>query len=178
MPFQSWTSSYIYKNDGKTESHDYQSQLNNNNNKYNAGLRKNINLNNNFKNEMFYKNKTTPIESKSLFGKSLNNSKWNMLRKKNGLIQNKFNANYNNYSKYFNNFNNKNIPSNNYNNSLIPNPNKFKNISPFDNNFTSNKIDDLVKLDKSFNIENFISNEKIDFNNFNKNFFNDPFFKF
>ena len=71
--FKSYSTSYSYSSDGKKEKQEYHSNFRDNNKEYDLGFNRDNDLENDEKNEAFYKRKKDDKEFKKLFGKSRNN---------------------------------------------------------------------------------------------------------
>ena len=106
---KSYSTSYSYSNDGKKEISEYNRNLKDDTKNYSLGLKKNVDLDNNIKKEMFYKSKSDPNEFRRIYGKSNNNSHWEMQNIQNNVPKENYSQNYDKYSKYFDELNQKSL---------------------------------------------------------------------
>ena len=106
---KSYSTSYSYSNDGKKEISEYNRNLKDDKKNYSLGLKKNVDLDNNIKKEMFYKSKSDQNEFRRIYGKSNNNSHWEMQNIQNNVPKENYSQNYDKYSKYFDELNQKSL---------------------------------------------------------------------
>ena len=99
---QSWSSSYSYSNDGKNEQVSYENKYKDNKNQYSAGMRRKKDRKTHEKDEIFYQTKQDDNKRRDIFGKSKNNSSWDIDKRSNGLTKMKERVGYNKYGSYFN----------------------------------------------------------------------------
>jgi len=78
--FKSYSSNFSYSSDGKKQSQQYNSNYKDNQKELRHGYKRNSNLNNQDKEEMFYKSKKEEEEFKKIYGKSKNNQDWTIKR--------------------------------------------------------------------------------------------------
>jgi hypothetical protein len=131
--FKSYSTSYSYSSDGKKEISEYNTSIKDNKNDYSLGVKKNLNLENNEKKEMFYKSKSDPNESRRIYGKSNNSSQWELQNIKNNILEVNYSQDYEKYSRYFDKLNQKSLINEN-NNQILNYPNTNYDSDPKNNN--------------------------------------------
>lgn len=103
--FKSYSTSYSYSSDGKKEKQEYHSNFRDNNKEYGLGFNRDNDLENDEKNEAFYKRKKDDKEFKKLFGKSRNNHDWNIRNYRNEEDYDDESHLYQEHAPFFNKFN-------------------------------------------------------------------------
>ena len=99
--FKSFSSSYKYSNDGKNEITELNKKYKDNNNNFGMGVKKDFDLNNYQKKEMFYKLKENENKNRKILGRSKNNNNWELNKYVNNNFDDSYTENYNLHSKHF-----------------------------------------------------------------------------
>ena len=119
--FKSYSSSFSYSSDGKNQVQQYQSNYKDNERELNQGYKRDSNLDNQDKEEMFYKSKKDQEEFKKIYGRSKNNQDWNVKRFQDQQEYQPETQSYQQHSEMFSRFNNNPISLPNINQNRVQN---------------------------------------------------------
>ena len=119
--FKSYSSSFSYSSDGKKKVQQYQSNYKDNERELNQGYKRDSNLDNQDKKEMFYKSKKDQEEFKKIYGRSNNNQDWNIKRFQDQQEYQPETQSYQQHSDMFSRFNNNRTSLPNINQNRVPN---------------------------------------------------------
>lgn len=119
--FKSYSSSFSYSSDGKNQVQQYQSNYKDNERELNQGYKRDYNLDNQDKEEMFYKSKKDQEEFKKIYGRSKNNQDWNVKRFQDQQEYQPETQSYQQHSEMFSRFNNNPISLPNINQNRVQN---------------------------------------------------------
>ena len=119
--FKSYSSSFSYSSDGKNQVQQYHSNYKDNERELNQGYKRDSNLDNQDKEEMFYKSKKDQEEFKKIYGRSKNNQDWNIKRFQNQEEYQPETQSYHQHSDMFSRFNNNRNSLPDINQNRVPN---------------------------------------------------------